>query len=447
MSLRWRAVLIAGIALIVPWALAAAWMMHGVQANLDRALDDRLAMSARMVSGLMARAALLPQRSPHAAPQPDWAEVIRVSSQDGIACEIRSEQGAVIAQTDGSPDAAANALPMGYSTREIDGKSWRIYLLDRHGYQIITADRIDKREVLTAEMLRAASIPFLIAVVGGLVALWFGIDRGLSPLKTLRQTLRDKRTDDTNPIDGGHAPAELQPVIGALNGLLTRLAQALAHQRAFTDAAAHELRTPLTAIDTHLQVARLVEGEEGQASLQHAEEGVRRLRHTLDQMMTLARTEGAMQNVDPCASVTAVVGDMLARMDAPSRARIVLTTDGLDAGTPIPKHMLDTSIRNLVDNALRYSPADQPIALNVAFDSRDKRCRIEVADRGPGLSDKQAEQIGQRFWRGDQGRRQGEGAGLGISIVRAIMGRFGGALELKPREGGGLLAVLQMPLI
>lgn len=447
MSLRWRAVLIAGIALIVPWALAAAWMMHGVQANLDRALDERLAMSARMVAGLMARAALLPQASPNAAPQPDWAEVIRVSGQDGVACEIRSEQGAVIAQTNGGPGAADNTLPEGYSTREIDGKPWRIFLMDRHGYQIITADRIDKREVLASEMLRAASIPFLIAVVGGLVALWFGIDRGLSPLKTLRQTLRDKRTDDTSPIDDGHAPTELRPVIGAMNGLLNRLAQAMAHQRAFTDAAAHELRTPLTAIDTHLQVARLVEGEEAQAALQHAEEGVRRLRHTLDQMMTLARTEASTQGVDPCASVSAAVSDMLARMDTAARARIVLTASGTDAGTPIPKHMLDTSIRNLVDNALRYSPADQLIALNVAFDSREQRCRVEVADRGPGLNDTQAEQIGQRFWRGDQGRRQGEGAGLGISIVRAIMARFGGMLELKPREGGGLLAVLQIPLI
>ena len=441
MSLRWRAVLIAGIALIVPWALAAAWMMHGVRTNLDHALDERLAMSAHMVSGLLARAALSPN-----VPQPDWADVIRVSGQKGIACEIRTEQGAVLAQTDTSPGAMGHALPVGYSTRDVDGKLWRIYLLqNKRGYQIITADRIDKRDVLTTQMLRAASIPFLIAVIGGLVALWIGIDRGLSPLKALRQTLRDKRTDDTSPIDAGNAPAELQPVIGALNGLLGRLAQALAHQRAFTDAAAHELRTPLTAIDTHLQVARLVDGDEAQVSLRQAEAGVRRLRHTLDQMMTLARTEGAMQNVDPCASITTVVSDMLARMDAPSRARIVLTTDGPDAGTPIPKHMLDTSIRNLVDNALRYSPADQPIALNVVFDRGTKRCRIEVADCGPGLNDKQAEQIGQRFWRGDQGRRQGEGAGLGISIVRAIMGRFGGALELTPRESGGLVAALQIP--
>jgi two-component system sensor histidine kinase QseC len=284
-------------------------------------------------------------------------------------------------------------------------------------------------------------------VVGGLVALWFGIDRGLSPLKTLRETLRDKRTDDTSPIDDGHAPTELRPVIGAMNGLLNRLAQAMAHQRAFTDAAAHELRTPLTAIDTHLQVARLVEGEEAHASLRQAEEGVRRLRHTLDQMMTLARTEASTQGVDPCASVSAVVSDMLARMNDAARARIVLSASGTDAGTPMPKHMLDAGIRNLVDNALRYSPADQPITLNVAFDSREQRCRIEVADRGPGLNDKQAEQIGQRFWRGDQGRRQGEGAGLGISIVRAIADRFGGALELMPREGGGLRAVLQIPLI
>jgi len=442
-SLRWRAVLIAGIALIVPWALAAAWMMQGVRINLDRALDERLAMSARMVSGLLARAALLPNTS-----QPDWADIIRISGKDGIACEIRSGQGMVLAQTDTIPGATGQALPVDYSTRVIDGEPWRIYLLQsKSDYQIITADRIDKRDVLTTQMLHAASVPFLIAVVGGLVALWIGIDRGLSPLKTLHQTLRDKRTDDTSPIDAGHAPRELQPVIGALNGLLNRLARALAHQRAFTDAAAHELRTPLTAIDTHLQVVRLVEGAEAEASLRYAEEGVCRLRHTLDQMMTLARTEAQNASGEPCESVTTAVSEMLARIDAPSRARITLTVSGKDSATPIPRHMLDTSIRNLVDNAVRYAPLDSPVALTMRFDGQEKLCQIEVADRGPGLNAQQAAQIGQRFWRGDQGRRHGEGSGLGISIVQAVADRFGGQLELKPRKGGGLIAVLQIPLI
>jgi two-component system sensor histidine kinase QseC len=71
---------------------------------------------------------------------------------------------------------------------------------------------------------------------------------------------------------------------------------------------------------------------------------------------------------------------------------------------------------------------------------------VEVADRGPGLSAEQTTQVGQRFWRGDQGRQHGDGAGLGISIVRAIVERFGGRLDMNPREGGGLVAALRIPL-
>lgn len=106
--------------------------------------------------------------------------------------------------------------------------------------------------MLTRQMLIATTIPFLIAVIGGLLALWVGIGRGLSPLETLRRTLEGKSANDTSSVEIGEPPAELKSVVSALNELLAHLAQMLSSQRAFTDAAAHELRTPLTAIDTHL---------------------------------------------------------------------------------------------------------------------------------------------------------------------------------------------------
>ncbi|MFJ5483716.1 ATP-binding protein [Pectobacterium actinidiae] len=442
MSLRLRAVLIAGIALIVLWAAAAAWMLRDVHVNLDRALDERLAMSARMVSGLLERSALAPNRS-----APGWTEAIRVSGGNGIACEIRSLRGEILAQTDSSPASSFGFLSPGYSAREVEGNAWRIYVLQEGDYQITTADRIDQRETLISEMLYATGVPFLIAVFGGLAALWIGIGRGLSPLDALRRTLRDRRADDTTPIDRGHVPFELRPVIGAMDGLLDRLTQTLAHQRAFTDAAAHELRTPLTAIDTHLQVIRLTEGSEAEASLSSAEEGVRRLRRTLDQMMVLARAEAPIDEGDTCESVLTVVGDVIDRMDEIAEERLVLSVRGTDAGTPMPKSMLETVIRNLVDNALRYSPQGSVVELELCFDEVSRQCCLEVADRGPGLNAEQAAQAGRRFWRGDQGRRRsGDGAGLGISIVRAITGRFGGLLTLRPREHGGLVARLALPL-
>ncbi|GAB1575821.1 ATP-binding protein [Bordetella petrii] len=441
MSLRLRAVLIAGIALAVLWAGAAAWMMRGVHANLDRTLDGRLAMSARMVSGLLERAALQPD-----AGNAGLAEAVRVSGGSGIACEIRSLRGEVLARTTSGPHSDFETLPSGYSTREVRGNLWRIYVLRANGYQITTADRVDQRDTLVNELLCAAGVPFLIALFGGLAALWIGIGRGLAPLDALRRQLRAKDTHDTTPIAVDPAPAELRPVLDAMNGLLARLAQTLASQRAFTDAAAHELRTPLTVIDTHLQVVRLTEGEESEASLRSAEEGVRRLRRTLDQMMALAWAEASTEGVDGCPSVCAAVEHVLAQARADDRKRLALTLDGRDAATPVPRSMLEAALRNLVDNALRYSPKDAMVDISVTFDHAAQRCRLAVADRGPGLDMAQAARIGRRFWRGDQGRQRKDGAGLGISIVRAIMERFGGSLHLRPRAGGGLAAELEIPV-
>ncbi|VVE53629.1 ATP-binding protein [Pandoraea anhela] len=439
MSLRLRAVLIAGVALIVLWMAAAGWMMRGVRASLDDALDERLAMSATMVSGLMARAAF----SPHTETR-DWGDVIRTGASDGIACEIRSLQGAVLAHTDGGPQSSSLALPTGFSTREIDGRRWRIYVLqDAGGYQVMTADRVDRRAVLTRDMLRAAGVPFLIAVVGGLLALWIGIGRGLQPLERLRAALRRKRTDDTTPVDIGRAPTELQPVVGALNAWLERLATTLAGQRAFTDGAAHELRTPLTAIDTHLQVAEMTDGRASKLALQQAGAGVRRLRHTLDQLMTLAQAEAPVHAQDKCESVGSVIDDVLSEWG--DTDRFVFRMAGVDSGSVLPRSMLGTAVRNIVDNAMRYSPADSEITLTVHADETNRRYCIEVGDRGPGLAPEQTARLGQRFWRGDQRRQQGEGAGLGISIVQAIARRFDAQLEFAPREGGGLLARLYVP--
>lgn len=439
MSLRLRAVLITGIALVLLWGAAAGWMLRGAEANLERILDGRLAMSARMVAGLLERTAL----SPHSTPA-DFADAVQVGGGEGIECEIRTLRGEILARTTSGAHRGFDALPAGFTTRDVQGEQWRIYVLNAGGYQITTADRLDQRTQLVRDLLSAVGVPFLVALFGGLVALWIGIGRGLSPLNGLRQQLRARQIDDTTPLAVAHAPAELRTVLDAMNGLLERLSRTLSSQRAFTDAAAHELRTPLTVIDTHLQVARLSEGDDAQASLSNAEEGVKRLRHTLDQMAILARTEAPVAPADRCESVLESVTGVIMQIDHTAPGRLRLSTTGTDAAAPMPRSMLETAVRNLVDNAMRYSP--HAIEVDVHVEHAHHRCRIDIADRGPGLSPEQVAQIGRRFWRGDQGRQRQDGAGLGISIARAILERFGGTLNLKPRPDGGLVAELVIPL-
>ncbi|MBN8726201.1 MAG: sensor histidine kinase N-terminal domain-containing protein [Xanthomonadales bacterium] len=441
MSLRLRAVLIAGLALVLLWAIAAAVMIRGVQANLDQMLDERLAMSARMVSGLLQRAAIAPE----AAPQ-HWADIIRVSGANGIACEVRSMQGTVLARTESGPYSTMDSPALGFSTRDVDGEPWRIHILDdANGYRIMTADRVARRHGLAREMLRAAGVPFLVAVSGGLLALWIGIDRGLAPLAALRRRLADRRDDDTRPIADTGAPSELKPLLAAFNGVLSRLSSTLAGQRAFTDAAAHELRTPLTAIDTHLQVAQLATGEQARTALAQAGRGVQRMRHTLEQMMVLARSEAPPDADDICNSAARLVEDVLGRLDPAARSRIQWQPGTVDCAPAMPRSLLETALRNLVDNALRYAPAPSPITVSLQCEPSWRRLTLAVADRGPGLVPAQRAHVGQRFWRGDRARH-GDGAGLGLSIVHAIATRFDGSLRLEARDGGGLVAILDLPI-
>src|SRR5690606_40876586 len=106
----------------------------------------------------------------------------------------------------------------------------------------------------------------------------------------------------------------------------------------------------------------------------------------------------------------------------------------VDQETPVPRSMLETAVRNLIENALRYSPDGTPVYVTITCEPFTQRCCIAIADRGPGLTKEQAPQIGRRFWRGDQGRHRKNGAGLGISIVHAIAERFGGKLRFESRR-------------
>lgn len=440
MSLRLRVVVLTGLALLLLWAGAATWMLRGIQTKLEHTLDGRLAMSARMVAGLVSHTSL---DIPASAVQFDHA--LKTAAREGIACEIRTMQGEVLSRHGEPPINSAARLPTGFSTKVVAGTEWRIYVLRDDAYQVTTADRIDERSNLTDRMRIAAGLPFLIAVIGGLGVLWIGISRGLAPLSRLSQELTSRDADSVAPVDAAHYPTELEPMLQSLNALVARLIKTVNNQRAFTDAAAHELRTPLTIIDTHLQVARQSTGDAVAPALDNAQQGVRRLRHTLDQMLALVRADSPDMLEQSSVSLADVLADSVLAIAPQQRSRVELGDHGEDIAVAMPRPLLQTAIKNLLDNALRYSPVDTNVVLRMSWDKDRRRCLLSVLDRGPGLSANQAEQIGRRFWRGDHGRLGAEGSGLGISIVRTIVERFGGRLEFVARDGGGLEVLLDLP--
>ncbi len=438
MSLRLRLVLTIGIALAVLWGAAAGWMLRDLDRNLQRTLDERLAMSARMVSGLLVQS----RPGDGAPPAFTIRDAVTVPGSRGIACQVRSLRGEIIATTQGASSAVVGANRPGYATRMLDGAQWRTYTLQANGFNITTADSLNERAGLGRRIALAAGLPFLIASLGGLIALWIGAGRGLAPLGQLRRALAVRAPDAIEPLDAGSMPAELQPLVDSINHHLQRVAQAVLGERHFTSHAAHELRTPLTAIDTHLQVAQLTTGKDAQRALADAGEGVRRMRATVDQLLMLARVEGRASFDDgEFPRADDVVDRVIGACTADDGARLARIGDSGGAVLAVPSALAFAALRNLTDNALRHSPAGSRVEL--ATDCDNASVRFRVIDLGCGFQPGDHANAVQRFWRGRAA--PAGGSGLGLAIVVAIAERYGGRVELRPHAPAGTVAELVLP--
>lgn len=436
MSLRARLLLIIGIALAVLWSAAAVWMFRDLDRGLQSTLDERLAMSARMVAGLLAQSSF----SLDAAATGARASLVVPGSRT-MACQVRSLRGEIIATTRDAGHAPLQSTNPGYRTMLLDGQSWRTFTLRTEGFDITTADRVDERSLLRRRIAWAAGIPFVIAGVGGLLALWIGVGRALVPVRALQEELAHRGLDATAPLATQRLPAELRPLVDALNRLLEKVTRSIQRERNFTSDAAHELRTPLTGIDTHLQVARRTSGETAVRALDDAAIGVARMRATLDQLLMLARLEGRASFED---------GERISGQEAIERA--------IDAAGGDPEHrlriqgradvgMLDlpaaiavVSLRNVIDNALKYSPRDCPV--EIELEELQGVTTFRIRDHGPGMSESELTSATDRFWRR---AHTGSGVGLGLTLVKSIAERFNGSFELGRAPDRGLIATLRLP--
>lgn len=434
MSLRTRLLLTLGLTLTLLWGLAAAWLLSGLYDQLEKTLDQRLAQSARMVAGLMEQ-----------LPQDAWAQAQRpalsIPAIEGLACQVHSPRGEVMARTHTNMADVLSPGQRGHAYRKKDGMTWRVFTYERNGLVITTADRMDERNLLMRNVIEVAVVPFIVALTGSLLMLWWGVSRGLAPLAKLRQALASRHPEALEPVSTQGVPAEIRPLVNTLNDLLGRVQQAMLREQRFTNDAAHELRTPLTAIKTHLQVASRVKGEAARESVALAEQGVERLARTLEQLLMLARVEGqaGFDDGQPCR-----VADVmrLACEDAGGQAaRVEIIDRSPGAVLDIPRELAITALRNLLDNALRHGDGG-PVTL-VAEAAQDKWLCLKVRDHGPGLDPEILSRLPRRFWR----LGKGQGSGLGLAIVAAIVGRFGGELSFDGPESGGLEVQLRVPLV
>lgn len=353
-----------------------------------------------------------------------------------VAIQRWSAEGNLLLASASVPETPLASFTAGLSRTEINGDRWHVFTQRlSNGDWLMVAEGARAREELVHGAARAVVMPFVIAVPLALLLMALVIRRGLRPLSTLQRAVRARDPGNLQPLETSAVNvAELAPLERAINELMAQVMAALAREQRFTADAAHELRTLLTVLKLHAHnAANLKSREDVHASLVQLQAGVDRATRMVSQLLSLARLDP--EDADALKEKSAllpVVRQVLADLTPMAeRHRQNLECEGVEASLSVllRREALDILLRNLVENALRYSPADTDVS--VLATTAGDRVKITVEDEGEGVSAEQAERVLERFYRG---RQDGLGAGLGLSIVSRILTLAGGELLFIPRN-------------
>ena len=336
-----------------------------------------------------------------------------------------------------------NFTTIGFSTVKTSEGRWRVYGVASPTRVIQVAQLMRARRQQAIQLAVKTLEPFALAVPILGILVWFAVGHALEPLQRLASSVKARRVTALEPLPSAQLPDEVQPLVAALNDLLGRLSGALERERAFMADAAHELRTPLTAL--HLQLGALARAgtdRERAEAMERLAAGVQRSIRLVEQLLSLARQEPRAEPAHGRIALDELARDVVAELVPLADARRIDlgVADAQSAIVLGEREALATLIRNLVDNAVRYTPAGGRVDVSVARAASDEgHVVLKVADNGPGIAAQERSRVFDRFYR--QPGVQAPGSGLGLAIVKAIADAHGAGIELGTGEGGQGLSV------
>ncbi len=403
-------------ALVCAWLVTTLLTWLDVRHELDELLDAHLAQSAAML--------VMQQEDDHE----EMLEGVDAPSLHRYAPKVAFQifhHGHLHLHSANAPHTPmVKTFAPGFATVKIGDSAWRVFATRGRepDVEIFVGESISSRWDILWAVLRSIVLP----VVGMLpllaLAIWWVIHRTIQPIRQLGTALTQRKPDALEPLSLEKIPNEVVPMVQSLNALLLRIARLIEAERRFTADASHELRTPIAAIRTQVQVAMGAScATEQQHALSQVLAGCDRAAHLTDQLLTLSRLEVAGD-----LSTTTVDWSQLAQEIAAGLAPKAIAKNQileLEAEQPCPVRgnvvLLGVLIRNLLDNAIRYSPPSAEIQVRVArAENTENRVLLEVEDSGAGLSDADLARLGERFFR-VLGNAE-SGSGLGWSIVQRI---------------------------
>lgn len=430
-SLRARLTALLLLAVLLTAALQAAITWRTALAETEAVFDAQMERIALSLTGGLAASVLGDDAL--AATRGAEELIIQVWRADGIML-YRSP--------------SARLLPpqtvIGFSHLRAGGEDWRVYALETPSQVIQIAQAERARRRIAGQLALRAVLPVALLAPLLMLIVWWVVGRALAPIERLRRQLAARGAADLAPLPTDGLPAEVLPLVTGMNGLLARLSAAWQQLADFTADAAHELRSPLAALRLQVQSLQRADTEQARAvATGRLLAGVDRATRLVEQLLALARHDGDADAVREPVDLPVLARQALQEADAEAQARgIALRLEG-DASLWLDARpqALAVLLRNLIDNALRHTPAGGQVC--VAVQRRpDGVAELAVEDSGPGIPAAERQRVLDRFYRVPGAA--GHGSGLGLAIVQAVARRHGAqvVVQASPRLGGARLAVI-----
>ena len=436
LSLKLRLTLLFLVLSLTAWFAASLVAWQQTTHKLDKLFDTQQMLFAKRLLTMEldelhapARMREVPKKAKHGHLDDD-ALAFAIYASDGTMILNDGENGRDIPyhyRRDGFDDGRL----------QDDNDEWRfLWLTSPDGkYRVVVGQEWEYRQDMALDVVSSQLTPWLVALPVMLLLLIVLLSRELKPLKKLAQTLRSRSPDATDALVLQGVPTEVRPLLDALNHLFARTQEMMTRERRFTSDAAHELRSPLAALKVQTDVAQLSQDDPQaqEKALTQLHAGIDRASRLVDQLLTLSRLD-SLDSLDGVEQIA--MADLLqsAVMDIYPPAQqagidIRLNINAPEVTRTGQQLLLSLLVRNLLDNATRYSPRGSVV--DVTLDAR----RFTVRDNGPGISPDALARLGERFYRPPG--QDATGSGLGLSIVKRIAALHGMHVALGNAPEGG----------
>ncbi len=420
--------LLAGVS--VCWLATLAWSYVDAHHEIDELFDAQLAQTAQTLLALAGDSDDL---------QGEHHHHIDAEYQKRIKFQIWGEDGRLLLRSPNAP-LVPLAQDDGFSSAtepQGDHPEWRYYSLRSADGDLRV--QVGENHHVREELIGHIALRLLLPALFGLPLLaawvWVATRRALAPLDAVAGQIARQEPSRLQALAPPQAPEEIRPLVEAINGLFTRVEQAIETERRFTADAAHELRTPLAALDAQAQVAlRAQDADERRHAIEQLRHGVGRAARLINQLLTLARLDperGLRRQPVPLDQLAEEI--CAAQGPAALEKDVALELDTAPLEVQGDADMLRVLLRNLVDNAVRYTPPGGRVAVAIAANA------VSVSDTGPGIPAAERDQVFHRFYR--LAGQETEGSGLGLSIVARIAELHDARIELADGENGTGLTV------